>query len=94
MTGHLKKASQQCKPYQNSMDGTWVIVTIELYENEYLEGEEFLADVQLFPEHCNLLKLESREQVQEYVLSVQAKRGYAAEAYSLNLVDTLGKSLI
>ena len=28
--------SQQCKAYQNSMDGTRVIHIIKLYENEYL----------------------------------------------------------
>ena len=46
----------------------------------------------MFPEPCNLSKLESREQVQEHVLSVRAKSGYAAEAYSLDLVDTTGRS--
>ena len=33
----------------------------------------------------------TREQVQEYVLSIRAKGKYAAEAYSLNLVDITGK---
>ena len=46
----------------------------------------------MFPEPCNLPTLESREQVQDYVLSVRSKRSYAAEAYSLDLVDTTGKS--
>ena len=40
----------------------------------------------------NLPKLVSREQVQEYVLSVRAKGNYAAEAYSLDLVDTTGST--
>jgi len=88
----FEQASRQCQPYQNSMDGTRVIRTVELYENEYLVGEAFPADVRLFPEPCNLPTLESREQVQDYVLSVRSKRSYAAEAYSLDLVDTTGKS--
>ena len=88
----FKLASEKCKPFHNSMDGTRVIRTIELYENEYLVGESFPADVRSFPEPHNLPKLVSREQVQEYVLSVRAKGNYAAEAYSLDLVDTTGKS--
>ena len=41
-------ASEKYKPFHNSMDGTRVIRTIELYENEYLVGESFPADVRLF----------------------------------------------
>lgn len=88
----FKIASEKHKPFHNSMDGTRVIRTIELYENEYLVGESFPADVRSFPEPHKLPKLESREQVQEYVLAVRAKGKYAAEAYSLDLVDTTGKS--
>lgn len=88
----FKLASKQCKPFHNSMDGTRVVRTIELYENEYLVGESFSPDVRLFPEPQMLPKLESREQVQEYVLSVRARAKYAAEAYSFDLVDTTGKS--
>ena len=87
----FKLASEKFKPFHNSMDGTRVIRTIELYENEYLVGESFPTDVRSFPEPHNLPKLVSREQVQEYVLSVRAKGKYAAEAYSLDLVDTTGK---
>ena len=47
----FQQASQQCKPYQNSMDGTRVIRTFELYEKEYLVREAFPADVRLFPEN-------------------------------------------
>ena len=88
----FKLASETCKPFHNSMDGTRIIRTIELYENKYLVGESFPPDVRSFPNLDNLPKLESREQVQEYVLSVRAKGKYAAEAYSLDLVDTTGKS--
>ena len=83
--------SEKRKPFHNSMDGTRIIRTIELYENEFLVGESFPADIRLFPEPHNLPKLVSREQVQEYVLSVRAKGNYAAEAYSLDLVDTTGE---
>ena len=55
LCGYTRKASQQCKPYQNSMEGTRVIHTIELYENEYIIGEAFSANVRLFPEPCNLV---------------------------------------
>ena len=54
-------------------------------------GRTFPADVRSFPEPHNLPKLISQEQVQECVLSVRAKGKYAAEAYSLDLVDTTGK---
>ena len=74
----FKLASKQCKPFHNSMDGTRVLRTIKLYENECLVGEK-------------LPKLESREQVQDYVLSVRGRANYAAEAYSFDLVDTTGK---
>ena len=83
--------SEKRIPFHNSMDGTRVIHTIELYENEFLVGESFPADIRLFPEPHNLPKLVSREQVQGYVLSVRAKGNYAAEAYSLDLVDTTGE---
>ena len=38
-------ASEKYKPLYNSMDGTRVIRTIEVYENEYLVGESFPANV-------------------------------------------------
>ena len=74
------------------MDGTRIICTIELYENEYLVKESFLPDVRSFPNLDNLPKLELREQLPQYILSVRAKGKYAAEAYSLDLADTTGKS--
>ena len=74
------------------MDGTRIIRTIELYENEYLVGDSFPANVRSFPEPHKLPKLESQEQVQEYVLSVRTKGKYSAEAHSLDLVDTTSKS--
>ena len=77
----FKLASEKFKPFHNNIDGTRVIHTIELYENEYLVGESFPADVRSFPEPHNLQKLVSREQVQE-VLSIKAKGKYAAKAYS------------
>ena len=69
----FKLASEICMPFHKSMDGTRIIRTIELYENEYLVGESFPPDVRSFPKPDNLPKLKSREQVQEYVLSVRAK---------------------
>ena len=87
----FKVISVKRKPFHNSMDGTRVIRTIELYENQFLVGESFPADIRLFPGPHNLPKLVSREQVQEYVFSVRAKGNYAAEAYSLDLVDTTGE---
>jgi len=92
IAGPFKLASEKCKPFHNSMDGTRVIRAIELYENEYLVGKSFPADVRSFPESHSLPKFESREQVQKYVLSVREKGSYAAEAYSLDLVDTTGES--
>ena len=71
----FKLISEKRKPFHNSMDGTRVIRTIELYENGYLVGESFPADIRL---PHNLPNLVSREQVQEYV-------------YFLNLVDTTGE---
>ena len=43
----FKLISEKRKPFHNSMDGTRVIRTIELYENEYLVGESFPADIRL-----------------------------------------------
>ena len=61
----FKLALETCKPFRNSMDGTRIIRTIELYENEYLVGESFLPDVLSFPNLDNLPKLESREQLKQ-----------------------------
>ena len=87
----FKLASKQCKPFYHSMDGARVVRTIELYENEYLVGESFPPDVRLFPEPQKLPRLESREQVQDYVLSGRSRANYVAEAYSFDLIDTTGK---
>ena len=40
-----KLCERDKRPIQNSMDGTRIIRTIELYDNKYLVGEEFPADV-------------------------------------------------
>ena len=76
-------------PLQNSMDGTRVIRSVELYQDEYLVGESFSPDVRAFPDEP--VKATSWEQVLEYVLSVREGCRYAAEAYSFDLVDTTGK---
>ena len=86
----LKVAAEETKPYHNSMGGTRVVGTIELYQ-DYLVGEIFPPDVRNYPCPDDLPKANSGEQVQEYVLSVRAHSRYAAEAYSFDLVDTTGK---
>ena len=85
-------AEKKFRPFHNSMDGTRVIRTVELYQDEYLVGESFPPDVRRFPEYP--IKAQSWEQVQEYVLSVRENSRYAAEAYSFDLVDTTGKTPI
>jgi len=82
-------ASEMCLPFHNSMDGTRIMRMIELYEDTYLIGKSFPADIHLFPKPEKLPTLKSREQ-QNYILSVRTKGNYAAEAYSLDLVDTTG----
>ena len=49
-------AARQHHPFHNSMDGTRVVRTIELYEDKYLIGECFPADVHLFPFPLQLRK--------------------------------------
>ena len=61
-------AAEQCRPYHNSMDGTRVVRTIELYQDTYLVGECFPPDYHMFPATSRLPKPESWEQVQEYDL--------------------------
>ena len=87
----LKKASERKRvPLQNSMDGTRIILAVELYRNEYLVGEEFPADVRCYPTESQLPSIQDPKQVESYILSVQKNNRYAAEAYSLNLCDTTG----
>ena len=87
----LQKASERKKvPLQNSMDGTRIIRTVELYWNEYLVDEEFPADVQYYPTDSQLPTIQDPKQVESYILSVRKNNRYAAEAYSLNLCDTTG----
>ena len=87
----IKAAAEEHRPYQNSMDGTRVVRTIELYNDEYLVGEAFPPSVLNFPNLQQLPKASSIEQVQEYMLTMRANGCYAAEAYSFDLVDTTGK---
>ena len=82
-------AERKFTPFQNSMDGTRVIRSVELYQNESLVGESFPPDIRAFPERP--LTAQSWEQVQEYVVSVRENSRYASEAYSFDLVDTTGK---
>ena len=87
----LQKASERKKvPLQNSMDGTRIICTVELYQNEYLVGEEFPADVRYYPTDSQLPTIQDPKQVESNILSVRKNNLYAAEAYSLNLCDTTG----
>ena len=87
----FRASAENCTPYQNSMDGTRVVRTVELYADKYLIGESFSPDVRAWPSECELPVTKSWEQVHEYVLSVRRQRKYAAEAYSFDLVDTTGK---
>ena len=73
------------------MDGTRVVLTVELYADLYLVGESFSPHVRAWPDKFKLPVANSWEQVRDYVLSVRRKRLYAAEAYSFDLVDTTGK---
>ena len=79
------------RPMQNGMDGTRVTRAIELYMDTYLVGEEFRADVRLYPNQSQLPIVESWEQVRDYVLNVRQMGKYAPEAYSICLTDTTGK---
>lgn len=88
----FRRAAENPRPYHNSMDGTRVVRTVELYQDQYLVGECFPPDVRQFPLPNQLPKVETWEKVQEYVLSVRAQSRYAAEAYSFDLVDTTGKT--
>lgn len=83
-------AGSTCRPYHNSMDGTRVVRTIELYLNKYLIGDCFALDVRLHPSPQELPTAESWEDVERHVLSVRREGLYAAEAYSFDLVDTTG----
>ena len=83
--------AKHCTPYQCSMDGTRVVRTIELYNDQYLVGESFSPDVRAWPAKENLPVAESWKQVRDYILSVRSRAQYAAEAYSFDLVDTTGK---
>ena len=49
------------------MDGTRIICIIELYRDYYLVGKAFPPDVHCFPKPEELDKVESWQQVQEYV---------------------------
>ena len=84
-------AAKHQRPYHNSMDGTRVVRTVELYRDQYLVGESFHPDVRKFPTASQLPQIETWEKVQQYVLSVRREGRYAAEAYSFDLVDTSGK---
>jgi hypothetical protein len=85
MIGHFLQQETDI-PLQNSMNGTRVIQSVELYKDEYLVGGSFPPDVRAFPDEP--VKAISWEQVQEYV---RKGRRYAAEAYSFDLVDTTGE---
>ena len=73
------------------MDGTRIIRTIELYDNKYLVGEEFPADVRIHPTSSHLPTFQNPKQTAEYIFMVRSKGLYAAEAYTMDFVDTTGK---
>ena len=86
----LEKASKrEVRPLQNGMNGTRIVRVIELYLDEYLVGEQFSPDVCLWPNEP--IQALSWQQIQDHVLEVRKKKGYASEAYSFNLSDTTGK---
>ncbi len=90
----FKAASErEVRPLHNSMDGTRVVRTIELYSNECLLRKAFPPDVRQFPNGQKLPGAGSWEQIQEYILPVRVGRRYAAEVYSFDLVDKIGKLL-
>ena len=62
-----KVAMRENKPLQNSVDGTRVIRAIELYSDKYLIGEEFPADVRLYPKESDLPVFEDAEQIMKYI---------------------------
>jgi len=63
----LQKISQRDKqPIQNSMDGTRIIRTIELYDNKYFVGEEFPPDMQKHPTPSHLPTFQSPKQTAKY----------------------------
>ena len=70
----IRKASGRLhRPLQNGMDGTRIIRAVELYLDQYLVGEEFSPDVRLFPKEDQLPRLESVDQVKEYICNVRQK---------------------
>jgi len=88
----LQKISQRDKrPIQNSMDGTRIIRTIELYDNKYLVGEEFPPEIRKHPTPSHLPTFQSPKQTAEYIFTVHSKGLYAAEAYTMDFVDITGK---
>ena len=72
------------------MDSMRVIRAVELYRNNYLIGECFSTDVRLHLTPEELPTAEAWENVQQYVLSVRREGLYAAEAFTFDLVDTIG----
>ena len=85
-----KVAMRENRPLQNSMDGTRVIRAIELCSDQYLI-KEFPADVRLYPKESDLPVFEDAEQTIKYICKVRTNSKYAAEAYSIDFVDTTGK---
>lgn len=86
-----KIAQREKRPLQNSMDGTCVICAVELYANTYLVGEEFPTDVRRYPDAANLPTFQGAKELFQYISKVRANDLYAAEAYSIDFVDTTDK---
>ena len=84
-------AEREKRPLQNSMDGTRIIRAVELYAETYLVGEEFPTDVRCYPDSADLPTFQGAKEVFEYISKVRTNDLYAAEAYSIDFVDTTGK---
>ena len=54
-------------------------------------GEEFPTDVRCYPDSADLPIFQGAKEVFEYISKVRTNDLYAAEAYSIDFVDTTGK---
>ena len=59
----------------------------------YLAGKEFPPDVRCFPSESDLPLADCLQNIKDYMLHVRQYSLYVTEAYSFNLLDTIGKLL-
>ena len=76
-----KASKREVRPLQNGMDGTRIVRVVELYLDKYLVGEQFSPDVRLWPNKP--IQALSWQQVQDHVLQVRKKKGYASRGLFL-----------